>query len=756
MKVVSSKRVNSSTLASQRYRNTAKGRSNEARATTRKREKRALAIPRFVGVDSEGIGRGKNHRAVLLGVGKRHYIARDLAKGLQWDECFAFLYECFTDDPSAAYVGFFLSYDFNQWLRSLPLKAARMLLSKEGKALRKIKAKNLTRRHSYPVRVDGWELDMLGFKRLSIRPRVCTCAEDKLQCAHIQMPWMHICDAGPFFQMSLLNAIDPEFLKDPVCTPAEYAKILEGKNHRSNGVLNAKMIEYNELENEILCRLMDQLARGFASIGIKLAKDQWYGPGASAAKWLKLKGAVKKRELIGYDKVEGFIPTWAWDAFRNSYIGGWFEIFSHGIIPGRSWNYDINNAYPYAQTKLPHICASCRFSKGVGEPESDSNRDTLLVYATVFSSSKRIGAMPYRDKEGAILRPRTTKGWYWWSELDAASRAKLVEKVEYHEWVQFVPCDNTLPFADIRKLYDLRLSVGKKTPQGIAIKLNNNSLYGKFAQNVGDSPFNNWLYASFITSHCRTQILDAIGTHPGGVDSVLMVATDGICFDSPHPGLSLSTALGEWEETEYNDLCLFKPGVYWHRHGKKALLEVKSRGVPKKAFTEGIEAVEQMFRLFHQEGAFPGYSIDNLAFRYGMEKAELVGSKGWPFFRVPVSFRMRSCAEAINHGKWETAGEVQEEVWLKQDSDPQSKRRNARYNKRKNRIDSYIHDLPEDEWQTKYHGEVKIPKADPGFGFEGSAMAPLLEAGAVLRDKPANYDLNLDESQEWDTVWTSQ
>jgi DNA polymerase type B, organellar and viral len=751
MKVTSSKRVNSSTLASQRYRATAKGRNNEARTTETKRRKRAATIPHFIGVDSEGIGRGKNHRAVLLGVGKRHYIARDLAAGLQWAEVFSFLYSCFEDEPSAAYVGFFLSYDFNQWLRSLPLKAARMLLSKEGKDLRKIKGKTLTRRHSYPVRVEGWELDLLGFKRLSIRPRVCQCVENGVRCIHAQKPWMHICDAGPFFQMSLLNAIEPSNLKDPVCTPAEYAKILEGKNHRSNGVLNTKMIEYNELENEILSRLMDQLARGFNSIGIKLAKDQWYGPGASAAKWLKLKGAVKKRDLRGYDDVAGFIPEWAWQACKNSYFGGWFEIFSHGIIPGKSYNYDINNAYPHAQTKLPHICSKCSFARG--KDAYSGTGKYVLLSATVFSGDKRIGAMPYRDSQGAILRPRVTKGWYWQFELDASRRAGLIEKADIHEWVEFTPCDNAEPFADIRTLYNLRLSVGKKTPQGIAIKLNNNSLYGKFAQSVGDSPFNNWLYASFITAHCRTQILDAIATHPGRTSAVLMVATDGICFDSPHPNLPISTALGEWEETEYDQLVLFKPGVYWHKEGKEALLKIKARGVPKAAFALGIERAEYMFGLFHREGSFPGHAVSNECFRAGLDEAEFVSSRGWPFFYVPVSFRMRSCAEAINHGKWDTAGEVQEEVMLRQDSDPHSKRTKARYNRRKNRIDSFIHDLPEDLWQTKYHGEVKMPKADPGFGLEGTAMAPLLEAGAVLRDKRANYDLNLDENQEWETVW---
>jgi hypothetical protein len=724
------------------------------RNAARMRKTRAEAIPEFVGVDSEGIGKGKNHRAVLLGVGEAQYVAGNLDKGLQWDEVFRFLYDCFQDKPKAAYVGFYLGYDFNQWLRSLPKKAAWSLFSKEGKANRRIKSGGMKRRQFNAVKVDGWEVDMLGTKRLSIRPRPddCTCYEQSIKCTHKQLPWMHICDAGSFYQMSFLSVIDKSRWADdpdgwPV-TQAEYNDILRGKNKRAIAQLDEEMKHYNALENVILARVMERLAKGFAAIGIKLGKDQWYGPGASASKWLAQNDAPKQTDVrIKHDGHAALIPKWFWDSCLFSYFGGWFEIFSHGIIEGVSYNYDINNAYPFSSSKLPHICEECRYRRGTSD--YTGNGKYVLLYATVFTKGDRIGAVPYRDKSGSILRPRVAKGWYWRHELDAASRAELVKKVVTHEWTEYIPCSHPTPFSDIERLYYHRLSVGKDGAQGMAIKLNNNSIYGKFAQAVGSAPFNNWFYASYITSQCRAQILDAIATHPNKADAVLMVATDGVCFDSPHPTLTVSKRLGEWSYSTYTDLVLFKPGVYWHKEGKEALLKVKSRGVPKAEFLESCSIAETAFRLFAMRQRIPEERIRSMELFPG---AFLEAFQGWPFFYVPVKFRMKTCKQALNEGQWDRAGQVQEEIQLRQDSDPQSKRRKPQWNEAKRRIDTIIHDLPVKELQTKYHLEVRIKGLDLGEGMDGSARAGLIEAAGILRNKPANYDLPL-ENIEWVNVW---
>lgn len=734
------------------------------RDAARKRASRATAIPEFIAVDSEGIGDGKYHRAVLLGVGQDQYVAKDLTKGLQYDEVFSFLYEHYESNPDAAYVGFFLGYDFNSWLgysAGFPQDKAWLLLSPEGRAVRKYKDKSKGRRfNEHPVRTGDWEIMMLGFKRLSIRPQICHCAEQKHSCNHEQKGWMHICDAGSFFQMSLLSALNPHvWADDPdgqVCTTAEYELVKKGKERRATANLDEEMKMYNRLENELLSRLMNRLAKGFVRIGIRLGKDQWYGPGASASKWLSQKHAVKHNDL------GKFLDDELLEACRKSYFGGWFEIFSHGLILGSSYNYDINNAYPHAATMLPHICDQGSVRSGIGEP-ANSGRFTL-VYVTVKGSNDRIGPVPYRDKKGAILRPKNAKGWYWLGELQAAERAGLVGKVEYHEWIEYRPCNHKSPFGDIHTLYNERRRVGKSSAQGMAIKLTNNSIYGKFAQSIGSAPYNNWLYASYITSHCRTQILNAIATHPGKSKAVLMVATDGICFDSPHPSLPISSELGAWERSVYTDLCLFKPGVYWHRGGKEKLLKVKSRGVPKAEFQACIDYVEKQFRTMLEIQKPPENSriANELMYLTTMEDHPdqpwwiFVGETGWPRFEVPIKFRMKSVRQALNEHNWSEAGRVQPQITVWQDSDPQSKRRRPKYNLFKNRIDTIIHVLPKEELETKYYGEVEYPDV-PDFGYdkEGDALDGIKETLGVVRKAPMHWGIVDTGEYEWELVWDS-
>jgi hypothetical protein len=722
-----------------------------AREAARMRKSRAKHIPEFVGVDSEGIGRGKNHRAVLLGVGTEQYVAADIERGLVWDEVFEFLYGQFERKPNAAFVGFYLKYDFVQWLKSLPFKPAWMLLSPKGKALRKMTQPNGKRRTYHPVRVDGWEIDMLGMKRLSIRPRVCQCAEQLRVCTHTHKPWMHICDAGSFYQMTFLQVCDPEIWQDdpdgPICTDSEYAQLKRGKDKRAVAKLDDDMKFYNQLENVLLARAMERLCKGFIKVGIRLAKDEWYGPGASAGKWLKQHGSPKHKDAVE------LMPDWFLKACANSYYGGWFEIFSHGLIYGESYNYDINNAYPFATTKLPHICGECSYRRGHGNYKGTGKY--VLVSATVRAKGNRIGPVPYRDTQSNILRPGTSRGWYWLGEIQAATRAGLVatSKTEYHEWVEFIPCDHPKPFTEVEDLYYERLRVGKNSAQGMSIKLNNNSLYGKFAQSAGSAPFNNWFYASLITSYCRTQILDAIATHPGGPNSVLMVATDGIAFDSPHPTLPVSKKLGEWDATTYTDLCLFKPGVYWHKVGKEQLLKAKTRGVPKAEFVKEIKGVELLFAKLLELKKAPGEWDLARHIDWSQIDFEVHTDQAWPWFQVPINFRLKSLNQALNEGEWSRAGLMQEKIWVGQDSDPQNKRANPVYNARKKRIDTHIHNLPADQIQTKFYLDTNPPQAeDRGVDFDGESIAQIESMVSTLRNtnSPASAgEHKYDNEYQW-------
>lgn len=662
-------------------------RHNAARSEAR--EARQQAPTRFVGIDGEGI-QGKcihpgctcvtfdptrkdrvcacghdyymhEHAYVLLGCGERQLVDPD---GLHYRDIFRFLYDQFLADPYAAYVGFYVGgYDWTQWLRTIPETKAWLLLTEGGRERRTMRKGE--RQWRAPVRLDedriemgeAWEVDTLPGRRLSIRPLECRCTFTKgVKCRHSRPAWMHICDAGAYFQTSFLKLINPtEWPERPVCTQDEYDSVVAGKEHRAIAGLDNDMRRYNALENEILARVMAREDEGLRSLGIRLRRSEWYGPGSAAAAWLATTDAPRRVAL------QESLPPGVDSAATNAYFGGWFEVFMHGHIPGSAWEYDINSAYPHILSGLPCLLhGTWEHYEAEAWPHVNGDRRALcLVRAEVEGSDPYIGSMLHRTREDRILRPWLTAGWYWQHELDAAVRAGLIDRVDVREAWIYLPCDCPPPLKDVAGLYDYRIQVGKKTSAGKAAKLVMNSLYGKLAQGRGGRPFTNYIYASLVTAGCRTMILDAIASHPGGSASTIMVATDAVFFTEPHPSLPLSGRLGDWECTERSNLCVFKPGMYWDDQARAAIAEqkapiFKARGVNAKAFAEHIAVLDDIFANISETSVVP---------------------ETWPEAQYLSDFAMMTTRMAIIQHKWPQAGRVAEQVF-KQSSDPKSKRSN--------------------------------------------------------------------------------
>ena len=191
----------------------------------------------------------------------------------------------------------------------------------------------------FPVQYAGFEFDMLGMRRFKLRRQGFN-------------GWLYVCDAGPFFQASLLSTINPARWTEPIVTEEEYDELVKGKGKRDTAVLDDDMRYYNALENRVFARLMGRLDTGLQNAGVRLAKDQWFGPGQAAQAWLqkaRVPNAKMVRKAVPSIGANGDILHKA----RLTYYGGWFEIFAHGHIPGTSWEYDINSAYPYVASQSP-------------------------------------------------------------------------------------------------------------------------------------------------------------------------------------------------------------------------------------------------------------------------------------------------------------------------------------------------------------------------------------------------------------------
>ena len=613
----------------------------------RRKEERATRALEFCGVDGEGTGRGRNHRYVLLGIGD-DYITDE--EGLRFPEIATFLWSSYLRNPSHVFAGFYLGYDFTQWLKTLPRGRAEYLFTDAGIARRRSRIGSGIVA-PFPVRYEGWEFDILGMKRFKLRPEG-------------GKSWMYINDAGPFFQSSFLSAIDPVKWTIPVCTAEEYARISEGKSKRDSAVLDADMIAYNALENEILARLLKNLSEGFTDMGVRLKRSQWFGPGQAAQGWLNTQEVVTTTAIKENKSLLEFQ-----DIARKAYYGGWFEIMAHGIVPGTAYEYDINSAYPYIAQQLPclqHGTWTRQTGKQSATLANDSMENggwnTLRIFrARITGSNNRIGAMLHRLPDGNILRPSTTEGFYWGHEIAAARNAGLIDDMDIQESWTYQACDCFPPLRRLANLYDYRIAVGKNSSKGKAAKLVYNSVYGKFAQSVGSPKYGNAVYASLITSGCRTQILDAIASHPQSAEAVLMVATDAIFFRKPHPSLPISDKMGEWEETTRENLTLFKPGVYWDDNTRQALADnkpavFKSRGVSGRAFSATIANIDDHFASWSDKH-YP-ITRDPESFR-----------EGWyPKVRFNAGFTMITCKQALARGKWFLAGavgesEVEQDAW---------------------------------------------------------------------------------------------
>lgn len=612
-------------------------RRNDARA-----QRRSSHTIVFVGVDGEGVQRpDKAHDYNLLTVGDKAFHHPD-GRRLRTEEIFQFLWE--SRVPNAVHVGFFLGYDLAMWLRDLPEERARMLLTTAGREARKRTGPNP---RPFPVEWKSWTFDMMpGGKRFMLKPKRGRYSP------------MWICDVGPFYQSSLLKAIDPASWPEPICSAEEFALLKRGKEQRGNKPVpygtpvDAETLRYNALENDVLARLMERTNEGFVSMGVRLKRTQWFGPGQAAQFWLKVAAESHTREACAET-----VPDWAFDAARRSYFGGWFEIMAHGHVPGTTWEYDINSAYPHIMSQIPCLLHG-RWSRGWGwnrseSPQGPPDGRLRLVHVEVAGRDPFIGTLSHRTKGGSIQHPRWTAGWHWQHELNAAIRAGLVDSVNYREWVEYEPCSCDPPFQGLAELYNLRLVVGKNTPQGKAMKVVYNSAYGKSAQSIGTPMFGNSIVASLITAGTRTMILDAIATHPRRSAAVVMIATDGIYFTDPHPALELhETRLGAWGEQRKENLTLFKPGVYWDDAAREAAAQglgpkMKSRGINARALAKILPSVDRQWT----EGGWP-----------------------WPAFDLKIPFGVISPIQALARGKWELCGQVMTDGSSLQSADPGKKR----------------------------------------------------------------------------------
>lgn len=492
--------------------------------------------PFWIGIDGEGVGR-EPHKYTLLAwsdaTGERSAHISD-ARGLSSWRCLQFILSI---PPEAKIGGFYLHYDWTKMLADLSNRALYALFRPELRARPKDEGGGFS-----PVKWRHYDLDYLA-RRMRIK-----------RGAKRRDVW----DLGAFYQTSFVNAIA---LWD-VGTPAERKLISDMKNKRASFAKTttpAQRRDYCLLECRLMAEAAEKLDAAHKKVGLPLRT--YHGPGSTAGVALKRHGIKKKR---------GDIPSAVQDAAMRAYFGGRFELGRNGK---QVWGvgYDLISAYPAGTINLPCL-EHAQWKWTENEAVALRAEQACVRYSLERTRNRRTwGPLPIRLANGNIVFPRSgARGWTWLEEYRAARAWSQVRFIG--AWVLRRKC-TCQPFAWVQQLFARRAEVGRKTGEGTTLKLCANSVPGKLAQNSGSAPYASRIWAGMITSDTRARILRVLDKHD---KDVLAIATDGI-LARRDLGLETGEGLGDWERTEFENLVLVRPGIYWTDDS------VKARGLPRKS-----------------------------------------------------------------------------------------------------------------------------------------------------------------------------
>lgn len=504
----------------------------------------------FIGWDGEGITlEDGSHLYTLFASSVGHHLQDD--SGLSTRSIFDCLIQAKIDHGDAIHVIYGGSYDFNMWFKDMSQSHINRL---------------------YESGACFW-----GQYRIAWRRGKSLTVTDRNTNTTIT-----IYDVVSFFQCAFVKACD-DYLGDRFIHRDMIVanKAARGKFNTDD---NATVADYNHAELENLVLLMQELRLRLHRVTLR--PKRWDGPGAIAS-------ALLQREKI--KAAMAVCPDEVMRASRFAYFGGRFEVIRCGNVSDRkSYEYDINSAYPSALRNVPNL-RDGTWSHTDSPPVSDR---VFGVYRITWDNDDknllRPQPFPARDDKGRIWYAPHVEGWYWAPEIVAAAEyvVKYGGELIVHEGWRFDSYQETEPpFAFIDPMY-LKRQALKKAKDGahVGIKLGLNSLYGKTCQRVGwkrnpdtgalrTPPFHQLEWAGYVTSHCRSLVLRAALSD---LDSVIAFETDAL-FTSRPLDLSIGVQLGQWEQVTFTHLTYVQSGFYFGTVDGEPF--AKTRGIDRGSMT---------------------------------------------------------------------------------------------------------------------------------------------------------------------------
>lgn len=314
-------------------------------------------------------------------------------------------------------------------------------------------------------------------------------------------------------------------------------------------------------------------------------------------------GSVSRKYCNQYSNIPllNYMPSLELiDAYYQSYRGGWFEICKRGRF--NAWGYDIVSAYPAITRELPDI-RNGEFVE-IEDKEDLFKQDEYgcVLVRAVNKNMSVINPLSVQIAKG-LFYPVLDDYEYKYITLREYRAFKRLYDLEIIKGWIFRPYSKyvTRPFMPvIDKLFEIKQSekeAGRKdSAMYMTSKLIMNSIYGNTIQtttkNDGETVtggFFNPFYASEITAYCRVKMWEAIKDK---LDSVIMIATDGVFTDRPL-NIELDKALGGWDmEYEDEDAVFIGSGIYQFT-GQ----ESKGRGIGRQDFFSLLDTRQDKLRI---------------------------------------------------------------------------------------------------------------------------------------------------------------
>ena len=291
---------------------------------------------------------------------------------------------------------------------------------------------------------------------------------------------------------------------------------------------------------------------------------------------------VDPKQLVEYE-------TLSQHPFAAAFFGGRIESAAVGTFSQVSHDYDVNSAYPFAISNIPKWDAA-----DLIEVEGMDSLDRMGIYQVEWNCPPGINfyPLPYRSKSGNVFYPPSGAGWYMSPEVSAALTIYGPECIKVKNGYVLkgtdgagtglvkLPPEKLCTTAKKMSLMAAERLIAKaeKKPKERVIKLVMNSCYGKTIQQIGSHKFLNLFAASWITSTCRAIIVRAIGADLD--NNIVAIMTDGILSLKRLP-VKLGKLLGEFDQTDFDFVIQFMPGIYLMENSVTGNKVVKYRGMGK-------------------------------------------------------------------------------------------------------------------------------------------------------------------------------